>query len=494
MAEAKDRNQVDATSEAYDRMLPNWQLVTTLMGGTSAMRAAGEQYMPRHEAETAERYKERLLGNCLSNYFAWTVEQLAGKPFTEEITLKDDVKEPVRVLMEDCDLQGNALQPFAYQWFRLGIWKGMAHVLVDQQIGAEKEDGSPRTVEDDRRDGLRPYWVLIDPTNLICAMVEMVRGKEVLTHVRIRENYTVRDGFAEATLVQIRVLEPGTWAIYRERVSGKEKQWYLYASGTTGLAYIPLVTFYTKRVAPMESEPPLVDLAYLNVTHWQSSSDQRNVLTVARFPILAASGVPVDDAGNAKVTLGPHKYFATEDPQGKFYYVEHTGAAIEAGRNDLKDLEEQMGSYGADMLTQEPGDPTATAAALDTAEDATPLQRMVMGFRDSVELALSYTAEMLNLGEDQGGSVVIDYDPAADVGGPTDLDSIIKLRAVGDISRTATLAEFKRRNVLADDFDAEADAKLLEKEAPMGLLPEEDHAHDPNDPTDDPNDPAAAAG
>jgi hypothetical protein len=34
---------------------------------------------------------------------------------------------------------------------------------------------------------------------------------------------------------------------------------------------------------------PLRDLAYLNVKHWQSQSDQDTILHVARVPILAIS-------------------------------------------------------------------------------------------------------------------------------------------------------------------------------------------------------------
>jgi len=35
----------------------------------------------------------------------------------------------------------------------------------------------------------------------------------------------------------------------------------------------------------MQAKPPLLDLAWLNVEHWQSASDQSNILHVARVPI-----------------------------------------------------------------------------------------------------------------------------------------------------------------------------------------------------------------
>src|SRR5690606_23373074 len=144
-----------------------------------------------------------------------------------------------------------------------------------------------------------------------------------------------------------------------------------------------------KRTGLMECKPPLADLAHLNVEHWQSKSDQRNVLTVSRFPILAAAGVPADQ----KVTIGPNNFLTTDDVQGKWYYVEHTGAAIAAGQTDLESLEDQMATYGAEYMRKRPGDETATGRALDSAESSSYLAATVRDFQDCVELAMQYTAD-----------------------------------------------------------------------------------------------------
>jgi hypothetical protein len=52
------------------------------------------------------------------------------------------------------------------------------------------------------------------------------------------------------------------------------------------------------------SAPPFIDLAYKQIEHWISSSDQRSILSAARFPMLACSGVqidPEDEAGSRSV-------------------------------------------------------------------------------------------------------------------------------------------------------------------------------------------------
>lgn len=180
----------------------------------------------------------------------------------------------------------------------------------------------------------------------------------------------------------------------------------------------------------MLSKSPLLDLAYLNIEHWQSKSDQRAILTVTRFPILALSG-GTDDEG--ELTVGPNNWLFTPDSQGKFYYVEHTGAATEAGRNDLIDLENHMSHYGAQFLRKRPGNETATAKAIDSAEATCPLQDVTRQFIEAVNLALFYTAKWLRL--EDGGQIDINMEFGVDAGSEGDIKLLTEMRKNRDISR-----------------------------------------------------------
>jgi hypothetical protein len=464
----KKKADVSTPSSAHERMTPRWALIDTLLGGTEALRAAGRDRLPQHEKESDKNYKNRLERATLLNAFEDTLEKLTGKPFGEDIILSEDMPEAIVALCEDVDMQGTALQPFCRRWFREGWAKGFSHVLVDMPVPQTVFDGEgkprPRTLEDDRVEGARPYWVQIRPENVLAAYGEVVQGRTVLTHVRILETTIEREGFEEVVTERIKVLEPGTWELWKFNTSAK--QWEVEDYGPTGLTEIPLRTFYAaERVGIMECKPPLTDLAHLNIAHWQSSADQRNVLTVARFPILAASGLEE----GAKVDIGPNNFLSTTDPSGKWYYVEHTGAAIEAGRKDLEDLENQMASYGSEFLRKRPGTETATAAAIDSAESSSYLGATAQTFQDCVEEVLALTAKWMSL--DRGGSIKlasIDEDPA---GADTpELDALQKARAGRDLSRPAYLSELKRRGVLADDFDPVKDAELIANEPPTDGL------------------------
>jgi hypothetical protein len=380
---SKDAESPDTTSFAWDSMIEVWDMIETLLGGTAAMRASGQVYLPQHDEESNHNYSERLTTNVLTNKMEQTLDNFVGRPFSEPVRLNEDVPPEIEKLMNNVDLLGNDVTIFCREFFREGLAKGFSHVLVDFPRMGEEERGT-RTLEDDNREGRRPYWVLIKPENVIFATADIIETedgiKEFFTHVRIREVVTEQDGFTEIAHEQIRVLTPGFFQLYRKvKTKGKRKpEWRIIDQGETGLDFVPMVTFYAARTSLMVAKPPLEDLAHMNIRHWQSNSDQINVLTVARFPMLAVAGAT--DSSGATMAIGPRQLLGTRDPNGKFYYVEHTGKSIEAGRTDLQDLEDQMGTYGAAFLKRKSGDQTATARALDSAESVSVLQDMTLRF------------------------------------------------------------------------------------------------------------------
>ena len=455
------------TSDEYNMMTSRWAIVNALLGGTETMRAVGEEFLPRHSNEGTGDYFERLDRATLLNMVDLTLKQWVGKPFGKPVELNEDVPPQIKAFEDDIDLQGTDLGVFLRRWFSCGLAHGHSHVLIDfPRVEAQFNDVGQeivRTLADDQRDRLRPYWVPIRPENVIFAFAEIIDGTEVLTHVRIRETLVERVGFTTATKQRIRVLEPGLVQIWELQKSRRNKEkWVMVDEYETGISFIPLVTFYSEREGLMLSKSPMLDLAYLNVEHWQSKSDQRSILTVTRFPMLALSGGTDDDG---ELTVGPNNWLFTPDPQGKFYYVEHTGAAIDAGRNDLIDLEDQMAHYGAQFLRKKPGNETATARSIDSAEATCPLQDVTMQFIESVNLALFYTA--LWMGLEAGGQININMDFGVDAGSEGDIQLLTEMRKNRDISRTTILAEAHRRGILAETFDEAMDAELLEKEAAL---------------------------
>jgi hypothetical protein len=460
----KDPKSPATTTAQFDTMAPAWEKIQTVLDGTDALRAAGQAYLPQHDKESDSAYRERLERATLFNMAKMTLDAWVGRPFSEPVELKDDVPAEIVELTENIDTLGSNMQVFARNWFREGMAKAFSHVLVDMPRLDERPDGRPRTLEDDRIQGVRPYWVHVKPEQLFFADAEVIGGEEFLTEIRFVEYTKKRDGFAIVDVPQIKRMILGDGQVevevYEEvRTKTKKKAWQVVDRYTMEIDRIPLVTFYADRADLMLGTPPLADLVDLNIAHWQSTSDQRAILTVARFPLLACSG-GTDETN--QLVVGPNQWLYTPDAAGRFYYVEHSGKAIQSGLDDLSELARQMGEYGSEWLKKRPNRETATARTLDSAEATSALQDATLRFQDALENALSLTAYWLNL--PGGGSVEVHNSYSEGPTNTEDLRILVEARKNKDISREAFINELKRAGLLDETFDAAEDGAILEQE------------------------------
>jgi hypothetical protein len=279
---------------------------------------------------------------------------------------------------------------------------------------------------------------------------------------------------------QVRVLYPGAYEIWRK--VGESNSWQVHEEGTTGLAKITLVPVYLNRTGFMQGEPPLEDLADLNLAHWRRSSDLENILHVAGVPILFGVGFSLENGD--KLVIGASTMASASDPNAKLSYVEHSGKGIGAMREGLKDLEFQMQVQGLELLIPRPGSETATGRAIDQAAMHAPLAMMAWALKDALEQAFSFLGEYFALGEDAGGSLTVNTDFGVSMRDAADLQTLIAAVNAGHITRGTFLKELKRRGVLSDDIVPEDEVARLEMEAPaltgqpMALLRMDRHSHD----------------
>lgn len=466
-AKSKAATNPATPSLEYKALQADWALISTVLGGTGAMRAAGKSLLPQHEGESALRYKGRLASSVLTNFTSMTLDHWCGKPFTKPASLSEDTDDEIKKLADDINLCGDELTVVLKEWFTLGMAKRKAYCLVDFPEVPEHLRGRV-TLADERRLNLRPYWVIIPAEAVIAPRKERINGEDVFTNVRFFDNRTVYDGYEEKIEVRIReydrnVVERDEFGEekiveIRQRVhtrkSGKADDYDAGPWKVVDIDRIPLVEFDTKKLE-------LLDLAYLNVTHYQSTSDQRNCLTTARFPILAGSGVDSDTV----ITIGPYAFLSAKDSAAKFYYVEHSGSALDAGQVDIDKLEEAMALYGAEMLKQRPDRETATSRVLDQAQHTAPLQVHTFAFISAVDMALYITKLWMEKGEEVVARVVIDTDFAMSSEDSAKVDNLKELRKTGDVSREQLLKGLKDAKGLPESFDEAANTRELNAEA-----------------------------
>jgi len=446
--------KVSDESSAVKMMRPGWELASALLDGTDAMRAAGEAYLPKWPNEEKKSYEARLKTAVLFPAFKRTVQTLAAKPFSKPLTYGEDVPPKVLELCQNIDLQGRNLHVFSAEVMRTAMGPGLAGILVD----FPPAEGVV-TLADEQKAGLRPYFVHIRPEQLLGWRATMDGGVWAFTMLRFKELVTEDDGdFGEVEVEQIRVLEPTQWRTYRKD-KNKPEEWVEHSSGTNTLRKVPFVPVYGERVGFMVSKPPLKELAHLNIKHWQSQSDQDTILHVARVPILAVVGV---DDDKFSLTVGAST--AVKLPTGgELMYVEHTGAAIEAGKTSLDDLKEEMRQAGAELLVLKPVT-TATQVHSENAVGMCVLQEITLGLQDALNAALQLMADWLK--EPTGGGVTLFTDFGAATLSEATAQLIKDMAAAGLLSKETAFKEQQRRGVISADVDWEEEQGRIEAEGP----------------------------
>lgn len=447
---------VNKQSAAVAEMAVHWPIIEALMGGTAAMRAQSN-LLPMWPRETSEAYRRRLGSATLFPAFERTVGIMAGKPFSKQMTLDKDVPARIVELCDDINLEGQSLHTFSYSVFEEALAYGFCGILVDFPITSKTK---PRTVADEKAMGIRPHFVHIRHNQILGAKTVRTGSKVTISQLRISEVVEEDSGEFDTTCVQqIRVLTPGAWELYRLNAQG---EWKLYDSGTTTLSFVPFVPFYGTRKSYMVGRSALENLAYQNVKHWQSQSDQDTLLHVARVPILVIVGADDPDPdGGTSLAIGASSVVRL--PSGaEMKYVEHTGAAITAGQDSLEKLEEQMIQTGAELLVVKPGQRTATESNNEGEANKCDLQRITECFEDSMDLALQYLAAWLK--EPQGGHVSLFKDFGASSLTDASSQLVLQLQQSGAITRATMLREQQRRGVLSPELDPETELDKVEEE------------------------------
>lgn len=469
-------------------MLDYWNKTDAIIDGEDAVKDMHNVFLPKFAHEENEDYQVRCSLVKFTNVFRDIVENLATKPFEEDISLTEteaDTVPPAAIeeFITDVDGAGNNITSFGAITFFNGIASAIDWIFVD--MPTEQETANVRTRADAKAAGIRPYWSHVLGRNVLEARVKVINGKETLTYIRIFEPGT------DVSRDHVRIFERQndgvvTWKLYvkaDEIQMGSQTQFKLEAAGLVSIDIIPLIPFITGRRdgRTFRIYPAMKDAADLQAQLYQQESGLKFSKTISAYPMLVGNGIrqemEADGKTPKKIKVGPMRMLTTKpDGQGKYgewKYIQPDASILKFLADDVKDTIQQLRELGRQPLTAQSGNLTVITTAVAASKAKSAVGAWANRLKDALQLALVITNKWLGITDwTPQVNVYDEFDDFTDA--VADVASLQTARDKRDISRKTFLRELQRRKILSQQFDAETDLAELLAETPTGADLEDD--------------------
>jgi hypothetical protein len=356
-------------------MLPDWQTMAAVTNGTAFIRSQSATYLPQEPREDDDAYRTRVNRSVLSPYTLRLIENAAGLVLRRPITV--DGSRYWQDFASNVDGLGSSINEYARQILVSALTYGHSGILVDYPAVS-----GARTLAEELAEGRRPYFVTYDAPQIYGWRQAGTLPSAPLTQIRLHEWAVIPKGeFSEETEEHIRVIYPGRYEVYnREGV---------VTSGAFSLNKIPFIPIYTNRTGMLTSTPPLLDIANLNITHYQRQADLIHALHIAAMPILVLEGW--DDTDSAGVGVN---YALAMQPGNKAYYVNADSTSFGAQTTEIDNLASQMSSLGVTkLLGQKFVAESADAKRIDQAQANSVMAITSMELESALQQAFDVAAE-----------------------------------------------------------------------------------------------------
>ena len=389
-------------------MMKGWEIMKAVTEGTDYLRTNSETFLPLEPREDYDAYLARVNRAVFSPFTQRLIRAATGLVLRKPITLTGD---PYWTDMFKIDVDGRKsdLDEYARRILMCSLTYGQSHILVDYPAPS-----GAVSLAEERQQNRRPYWIEVDPNNLYGWRLDRESNYGNLIQVRIGEKAVLPDGqFGEKVFDQIRVIEPGSYRVFRKKeqieemydvsdgssagsfeAGSSDKDYKQVESGEFSLGEIPLVTIYSGKTDNLVSKPPLLDIAYLNLAHFQRQADLIHSLHVASQPMLVMEGYD-DQTKDLAISVN---YAMATQPGNKIYYVEPASSAFEAQSAEIKELQMQMATLGISTLSQQKFvAESADARRLDRVDTNSMLAMVSMELEQKLQKAFNLSAEYVGI-------------------------------------------------------------------------------------------------
>lgn len=450
--------------EVKDR-LDDWQMIADCLAGSRAVKAAGTTYLPMPNpddtsAENIARYMQYRQRAVFYNVTRRTHAGLTALAFVDAPTIV--LPSGLDFCLSDIDGGGVSLQQQMQATLGQVAAYGRCGVMTDYPaVDAPVSQASMAA-----NLGLRPIVRTYAPKDIINWRTLSIGARKVASLVVLAETnmITAADGFGLESRKQWRVLrleygENGLQCvayIYRETDAGRvpvEKYIVRDARGNP-MQSIPFVAIGSRNNDLDVDDPPMLDLADMNIKHYCDSADYQESVFMCGQATPTLTGMTKDWwEGVLKKTLRIGSRAAVALPQGaelKLVQAQANGLVREA----MQDKERQMVALGARLIQSREVQRTATEARIETASEMSVLSTCANNVAAGYVQALGWAGQFANV----GGASTIDIHANAELERmtPAERTQLVAELQNGGISWTEYRSKMRQSGIATQDDDEAA--------------------------------------
>ena len=477
----------------YDTMHPKWKRMRDCAAGQDAIHAGQALYLPTLSAETPEDYAARIKRAPFFEATWRTIEGLRGMLFRRNPVLKVSAAAVKHLL--DVTKSGVGIDAFALKVAEEALTVGRVGVMVDYPPApAKAPQGRALSVAEAEAQNMRPHLALYTAESIINWRVEWRGNRAMLVRVVLEEDAEIpdpADRFVFKKEKRWRVLElsqDGTYTVSLYRKGTNDTDELLPGFPTTPrmkgkpLRVIPFQFIGTDDTTPGIDLPPLLGLANLNISHYQTTADlelgaHRTALPTPYVagnvtPQMGADGQPQE----VVLHMGGSSAWFLPGTDINVGMLEYNGTGLGSLENRITVKERQMAVLGARMLEQQKaGVETAEAAGIHRSGEQSALASIGTTIGQGMQQALAWFDEWA--GGDGAAEFALndEFFPAQLTA--QDVTALVGAWQAGSLSHQELFEKFQKGGVIRDgkEFEEhETEIANAPPALPVAPLPVED--------------------
>lgn len=454
---------VETKNANYQAYQSKWSKMRDIFSGQEVLQANAKRYIPMLSGQTEEQYREVINRESVENYTNKTAQGITGLIFAK--TPQVEIGSKIQLIKNNIDLSKSSIIDLAQTTVNEVTAVGRCGLLVDMQ----SYNTQGMSVAEVERLNLRPYIKLCRTENIINWRYKLINNQNELSLLVLQEQYEeYKNEFKKEFKVRFRVYSLDENGFCKVRLMNEddellEPEIYPMMNGKN-LDFIPFIPINAEDVSIEPVNPPLLDIANINLSHWYLSVERRNALHYVGFPSIYGTGIQKREDDEIKLGAGTINIF--DNPQAKLDFLQLSADGMGSVEKALEEKKQAMLALGARLLAPESSSQISeNTMQMKTAGSRAVIIQLADTISRGIEKALTIIAMWLN----DSGNIIFKLNTDYNLSemSPQMMTALFTGQQLGQIRKEDVFNALKKGDIIDDNVTFEEWSGDLETQSPL---------------------------